>query len=444
MIISGGENVYSAEVESAVHNHPAVLECAVFGVPHPRWGEAVHAVVVTRPGATLTEAELLAHCRAQIAGYKCPRSVEIATAPLPRSAAGKIQKVPLRAALARGGTMNEKEQAPIRDTTRRAALALAGAMAAAFALPRPLRAAEWRPSRGMRIVVPAPPGGITDIGARLVAARFQSAWGQPVVVDNRAGGGGVTGTVEFLRAAPDGHTLLVGNIGPQSIAYSLFRTLPYAATAFAPVSGIIRGPNVLVVHPSVPARTVPEFVALLRERPGALNYASSGIGQSPHLSGVWFLQLAGSQATHVPFRGSAPALVELLSGNVQFMFENLITASQHVQTGRLRALAVTSAERSALLPELPTLRETAPELAAYEVNTWVGLFGHAGAPPEAVAACNAEARAVLALPETAARLAQAGAFPHLTSVAGFDGFVAAEIAKWQQVIRREGLVLELD
>jgi tripartite-type tricarboxylate transporter receptor subunit TctC len=264
-----------------------------------------------------------------------------------------------------------------------------------------------------------------------------------VVVENRSGGGGVTGTVEFLRAPADGHTLLVGNIGPQAIAYTLFRGLPYEASAFAPVSGLIRGPNILVVHPSVQASTVAEFIALLRRRPRELNYASSGIGQSPHLAGVWFLQLAQAEATHVPFRGSAPALVELLAGNVQFMFENLIAASQHVQAGRLRALAVTSAERSPLLPDVPALRETAPEMAGYDVSTWVGLFAHAAAPPEAIAAINAEVRAALSTPETAARFAQTGSIPHMTTPEEFTAFVGREVAKWRDVIRREGLVMEL-
>jgi len=305
------------------------------------------------------------------------------------------------------------------------------------------QASDWRPSRPMRIIVPAPPGGITDIGARLVAAHMQAAWDQPVVVENRAGGGGIIGTTEFLRAAPDGYTLLVGNIGPQAIAYTLFRELPYTPAAFAPVSGLIRGPNVLVLHPSVPATTLPEFVALLRQRPNALNYASSGIGQSPHLSAVWFLQLAGATATHVPFRGSAPAMTDLLGGNVQFMFENLIAASQHVQSGRLRALGVTSAERSPLFPDLPALRELAPELAAYDVSTWVGLFAHAAAPPEAIAACNAQTQRMLSRPENATRLAQAGSQPHLTTVEQFGDFVTRETTKWRDVIRREGLVLEL-
>jgi len=264
----------------------------------------------------------------------------------------------------------------------------------------------------MRIIVPAPPGGITDIGGRIVAAQLQATWGQAVVVENRSGGGGVTGTVEFLRAPADGHTLLVGNIGPQAIAYTLFRGLPYEASAFAPVSGLIRGPNILVVHPSVEATTVADFIALLRRRPRELNYASSGIGQSPHLAGVWFLQLAQAEATHVPFRGSAPALVELLAGNVQFMF-------------------------------VPALRETAAELAGYDVSTWVGLFAHASAPAEAIAAINAEVRAVLGTPDTALRFAQAGSIPHVTTPEQFTEFVGREVTKWRDVIRREGLVMEL-
>ena len=278
---------------------------------------------------------------------------------------------------------------------------------------------------------------------RIVAAQLQAAWGQPVVVENRSGGGGVTGTVEFLRAPADGHTLLVGNIGPQAIAYTLFGGLPYEASAFAPVAGLIREPNILVVHLSVPVTNVAEFIALLRRRPRELNYASSGIRQSPHLAGVWFLQLAQAEATHVPFHGSAPALVELLAGNIKFTFENLIAASQHIQAGRLRALAVTSAERSPLLHDVPTLRAAAPEMAGYDVSTWVGLFAPTAAPPEAVAAINAEVRAVLSAKETEARLSQTGSTPHLTTPEQFNDFVTGEVAKWRDVIRREGLVMEL-
>jgi tripartite-type tricarboxylate transporter receptor subunit TctC len=320
---------------------------------------------------------------------------------------------------------------------------LIGGAATLAALPALAQAEEWRPSRPLRIIVPAPPGGITDIAGRMLANHLQATWGQPCVVDNRAGGGGVTGTVEFLRSAPDGHTLLVGNIGPQATAYTLFRNLPYQPEALAPVSGLIRGPNILVVHPSVPAHTVGEFVAWLRANPRAGNYASSGIGQSPHLSGVWFLQLTGTQATHVPFRGSAPAMAALLAGDVQFMFENLIAASEQVQAGRLRALAVTPAARSPLLPQVPALRETLPQLSAYDVSTWVGLFVHGGAPQAAKVAHNAEATRLLNQPEARATLQRRGSDPHVTTLAEFQSFVAAEIVKWRDVVQREGLVMEM-
>jgi tripartite-type tricarboxylate transporter receptor subunit TctC len=317
-------------------------------------------------------------------------------------------------------------------TPRRGLLAAtSGLIASAATGTRQAAAQAWRPSRPVRIILPAPPGGITDIGARMLANQLQSAWNQPVVVDNRAGGGGVPGTVEFLRAAPDGHTVLVGNIGPQATAYTLFRNLPYAPEALAPVSGLIRGPNILVVHPSLPAQTVPELVAWLKANPQGGNYASSGIGQSPHLSGVWFLQLTGTQATHVPFRGSAPALTALLAGDVNIMFENLIAASEHVQAGRLRALAVTTQGRSPLLPAVPAMRETMPELAAYDVSTWVALFLHAAAPAAAQEAYNAEATTFLRLPETRAALERRGSEPHVTTVAEFRAFVAGEIAKWR-------------
>ncbi|HYF07020.1 MAG TPA: tripartite tricarboxylate transporter substrate binding protein, partial [Acetobacteraceae bacterium] len=295
-----------------------------------------------------------------------------------------------------------------------------------------------------RLVCPAPPGGITDIGARMVANYLQSRWGQPVVVDNRAGAGGVIGTQEFLRLPADRHTLLIGNVGPQATAYTLFRNLPYRAEQLAPLSGIIRGPNILVVHPSVPVRTVPEFVAWLRANPGRASYASSGNGQSPHLSGVWFHQLTGTQATHVPYRGSAPAMTDLLAGNVQFMFENLIAASEAVQAGRLRALAVTTTTRSPLLPEVPAMRETMPELAAYDVSTWVGAFAHAGTPPEVMAAYNSALREMLSLPESVTALQRRGSEAHVTTVAEFEAFVSREIAKWREVVSREGLVVEMN
>ncbi len=322
-------------------------------------------------------------------------------------------------------------------TTRRAALA-----APLAALPAAARAQAWRPSGPMRIIVPAAPGGTTDIMARMLAQHLQSRFGVNVVADNRSGGGGTIGTLETLRAAPDGLTLLSGNIGPQSIAYSLFRNMQYRPADLQPVGNMIRGPNVLLVHPSIPVRTVPEFVEYLRRNPG-LPYGSSGVGQSPHLSGVWFTQLTGTEATHVPFRGAGPLMLDLIAGNVRFSFDNLTTSVQQIRAGQVRALAVTSADRNAQMPELPPLRETMPQLANYEVNTWFGMFARAGIPAPALAALNAEINTLLATSETRRRFTEMGGVPMPGSPDDFARFVQAEIEKWAAVIRREGLQMEV-
>ncbi len=322
--------------------------------------------------------------------------------------------------------------------TRRAALALP-----ALLLPAAARAqAEWRPTQQMRVIVPAAPGGTTDIMARILAAHMQQRWGVNAVAENRSGGGGTIGTMEVVRAPADGHTLLSGNIGPQAIGYSLFRNLGYRPESLVPVGNMIRGPNVLVVHPSVPARTVPEFVAYLRANPGKLSYGSPGVGQSPHLSGVWFHQLTNTEGTHVPFRGAGPAAIELVAGNIQYMFDNLTTGIEQVRAGRVRALGVTSAERNPQLPDIPAIRETMPELAPYEVNTWFGMFAPANTPAPAVRAINAQINALLAMPETQARFAQMGGVAMPGTPEDFAAFVRAEIEKWQAVIRREGLQMD--
>ena len=325
------------------------------------------------------------------------------------------------------------------QTTRRVALALPAAMLAAPALAQ----ADWRPTQQMRIIVPAAPGGTTDIMARLLGAHLQARLGTTVVAENRSGGGGTIGTLDLLRAPADGHVLLSGNIGPQSIAYSLFRNLQYRAEQLQPVGNMIRGPNVLLVHPSIPVTTVPEFVAHLKRNPGRLAYGSSGVGQSPHLSGVWFSQLTGTEATHVPFRGAGPLMLDLIAGNVQFSFDNLTTSVQQIRAGQVRALAVTSADRSTQMPELPALRETMPELANYDVSTWFGMFAAAGIPAAALRTLNAEINALLGTAETQARFAQMGGVPMPGTPEDFGAFVQSEITKWRGVIQREGLQIDV-
>ena len=329
----------------------------------------------------------------------------------------------------------------MRRVTRRSALLLpAPFLADAARAQAPAR--PWRPATQVRVIVPAAPGGTTDIMARLCAQHLQARWGVPVAVENRSGAGGTIGTLEATRAAPDGLTLLSGNIGPQAIAYSLFRNLPYREDQIAPVSGQIRGPNVLVVNAAAPVQTMAEFVAWLRREPGRVTYASTGVGQSTHLSPVWMLQLLNAQAIHVPFRGSAPAQTELLSGNVGFLVDNLTGVIEQVRAGRLRAVAVTSAERSPGLPDVPTMREASPELAGYEVNTWFGLFAPGGTPAPIVRAVNAEIGALLDSPDTERRFTELGGVPMRGPPEAFAAFVQSEIAKWRGVIRKEGLQLD--
>ena len=320
--------------------------------------------------------------------------------------------------------------------SRRAALALPAL------IPTVARAQAWQPRSQVRIVVGSAAGGTTDVMARLVAQYLQTKWAVPVVVENRTGAGGTIGTLEVVRARPDGLTFFKGNIGPQAIAYSLFRNLPYKPDQLINIAGTIRGPNVLVVNATNPVKTMPEFASWLRANPGKIPYASTGTGQSTHLSPVWLLQLLNVEAIHIAQRGSAPAQTDLLAGNVGFLIDNLTGVMEQIKAGRVRALAVTSAERNAQLPDVPTMRESLPELASYEVNTWFGLFGPAGLPPEVTASVNAEIGSFLDLPATRTRFEELGGAPFKVTPAEFDRFVAAEIAKWRAVIQKEGLQLD--
>ena len=332
-----------------------------------------------------------------------------------------------------------------RRLSRRTALATAAALPAATLLPRGLRAqAAGKPRQGIRIVVPAAPGGTTDIVARLLAAHLQQAWGQSCVVDNKSGAGGVIGSNEVVKSPPDGHTALMGNIGPQSIAYSLYRNMPYKPDSLVSVSAVITAPNVLVVHPSVPAKTVPEFVAWLKAENGKVSYASSGTGQSPHLSGAWFLQLTGTKATHVPYRGAAPALNDLIAGVTQYFFDNLTTSIEFMRAGKLRALGLTSAQRNPLMPDLVPICETMPELKPFDVSTWFGVFLPAGTPKPVVDAYNAEMKVWLDDAKTRERFTAMAGFPAWGTPADFDKFVKGQIALWKSVIDKEGLQLDVN
>ena len=327
------------------------------------------------------------------------------------------------------------------DISRRMLIGAASASCMAHTIPTRAQGG-WRPGETVSVIVPAAPGGTTDIMGRLLAAHLQSRWGQNVVAENKSGAGGVIGTMEVVRARPDGHTMLMGNIGPQSIAYSLFRDLPYKPGDLVPVSDMIRGPNVLVLHPSVPAGSVAEFVGHLKRNPGKLSYGTPGLGQSPHLSGVWFHQLTETQGVPVHYRGAAPAMVALVGGDIQYMFDNLTTAIEQVRAGRVKALAVTSAERNPQLPELPALRETMPGLADYDVSTWFGACYPAMTPETAGHVTNTENKFRLDMPDTRPRLTQMVGDPAYGTPHRFDAFEMPEIEKWRCVIRRQELQLE--
>ena len=304
--------------------------------------------------------------------------------------------------------------------TRRAALIGASAFPAAALLSAGARAqAAWTPTQQVRVVVPAAPGGGTDIMGRLLAAHLQEAWGQPCVVDNKSGAGGVIGSTEVVKSKPDGTTILMGNIGPQAIAYSLYRNMPYTPASLIPVSNAITAPNVLVVHPSVPAKTVPEFVAWLKAQNGKASYASSGTGQSPHLSAAWFLQLTGTKAEHVPYRGAAPALNDLTAGVTQFFFDNLTTS-------------------------IELICETMPELKPFDVSTWFGVFLPAGTPKPIVDSLNAQMKIWLDSPKTKERIAAMASVPAYGTPEQFNQFVNAQIAQWKSVIDKEGLKLDVN
>jgi len=300
----------------------------------------------------------------------------------------------------------------------------------------------WAPARPVTIVVPFPPGGATDVIARLVAGPMGQALGQPVVVENRVGGGGTVGTAAVARGAADGQTLLMGTIATHGIIPGLFPQLPYDAVAdFAPVTQCASQAYVLVVHPSVPARSVQELIALARAQPGRLTYATAGNGTAGHLTAELFRDMAGGlDMVNVPYRGAGPATSDMIGGQVSLTFDVLLTMADHIRDGRLRALAVTSAQRSAAMPDIPTLAESG--LPGYDAVGWNGLFLPARTPPAVVERLSTEARAALLRPEVKAQVERQGAEVVASTPDQFGRFVRTEIARWRDVIQRTGVRAE--
>jgi tripartite-type tricarboxylate transporter receptor subunit TctC len=292
------------------------------------------------------------------------------------------------------------------------------------------------PNKAIRIVVPFPPGGATDAAARLVAVKMAEHWGQPVLVDNRAGAGGNVGSELVAKSPADGYTLVMGVTGSHAINTSLYSKMPYDPVAdFVAISQVAVVPNVLVVHPSVPAKNLAELMALAKKEPGKLNYASLGNGTAAHLGMEMLKSEAGVDITHVPYKGSAPAVSDLLAGQVQMMVDGLPSALPHVKAGKLRAIAITSLHRAPSLPDLPTIAETYP---GFYADAWSGLFAPKGTPQPVVDKLSAEVQRILKLPEVREKLAALGAEPVGSTQAEFAAHVKKEIGKWAKVVKTSG------
>jgi tripartite-type tricarboxylate transporter receptor subunit TctC len=305
----------------------------------------------------------------------------------------------------------------------------------------PVQAADKFPSKPITIIVPFSAGGTTDILARIVGVKLGEVTGQTVIIDNRPGAGGNIGSALVARAKPDGYTLLMGTVGTHAINQTLYPKLNFDPIKdFAPLTRVANLPNLLVVHPSVPVKNVQELISYAKANPGKLNFGSSGNGSSIHLSGELFKNMTGIDMQHVPYKGSAPAVTDLLGGQISMMFDNMPSAIQHVKSGKLRPLAVTTAKRSPALPNVPTIEEAG--VKGYEATSWFGLLAPDGTPPAVVNKLNADLVKILAMPDVKKQMAEQGAEPYSETPAAFAGFIKAETAKWAKVVKASGAVVD--
>lgn len=301
--------------------------------------------------------------------------------------------------------------------------------------------AQSFPTSPVRVVVPFAAGGGTDAVARAIAPTLSDLLGQSVVIDNRAGANGAIGAAEVKRAEPDGHSILLGAAGTMVVAPHLRRDLPFDTQKdFVPIALAASSPFVVAVHPSVPAGSLRELIALAKNSPGKLNYGSSGAGGAPHLAGELFEYMAGIHAVHVPYRGLAPAVTDLIGGQIQMLFVDVGVAMPHVKAGRIKALAITSAQRSPIAPELPTVAESG--LPGYSAGTWYGFFAPRGTPEPAIRRLGADIVKALESNEVRSRLISLGAEAAVLSGERFAGYVSEESAKWGKLIRDAGIKLD--
>ena len=303
-------------------------------------------------------------------------------------------------------------------------------------------AAQSYPAKAVHVVVPYPAGGYYDLLARVIGGKLQETWGQPFVVENRVGANGIIGTDYTAKAAPDGYTILMGGIGPLGINPSMYPKLPYNAVRdFAPIIHVATAPNVLVVNPSVPVRTVSELIALAKAKPGALTFSSAGTGSSQHLSGEMLKMIEGINITHIPYKGSAPGVTAVLSGEVTMMFGTMADVVEHIRGNKLRALAVTGATRIAVLPEVPTMVEAG--VAGYEATAWFGMVAPVAVPRDIIVKLNQEVGRILKMPDVLARISQQGSAEIVGGTPEqFGEFIRSEVVKWSKVIKEAGIKSE--
>ena len=322
---------------------------------------------------------------------------------------------------------------------RRDFLSATGAGALAVALPQHAFAQAY-PNKPLKFIVGFAPGGATDVVGRLMAKKLGDALGQPVIIENKAGGSSNIGAEAAARSAPDGYTFYVNAI-TNAINASLYSKLPFDfAKDFEPVALFAKVPNILVIHPSVPAKSLKELIDYARANPGKLSYASSGSGTSIHMCGELFKILAKVDLVHIPYKGSAPAMTDMIGGQVQVMFDNMPSALPHVKAGKLRALAVTSAQRSASAPDVLTMGEAG--LAGFDVQSWFGLMAPKGTPKEIIARINAESNKALASADIKERFMDLGAVPVPLSTEAYGEFIREEITRWAEVVKVSGAKVE--
>ncbi len=317
---------------------------------------------------------------------------------------------------------------------------------AAFAAPAAERAANdpaaAYPSRPIRIIITVVPGGGADVTSRAIAAKLTEAWGQQAIVDNRPGGNGVVGMDIAKHSTPDGHTLVLGTIGPVAVNPSLYSKLPYDPVKdYEPITRAVSALNVLVVHPSVPAKSVKELIAHAKANPGKLTYGSSGVGFADHLAGELFSSLAGVKMNHVPYKGGAPAMLDLVGGNIQLIFATVSTALGSMKANRIRPLAVTFAKRVPQFAELPTVAEAG--VPGFAVDNWYGVLAPRGTPRPIVTKLHGQINAILDMPDVKERLAGLGIFPFTTPTPeAFRDYIKSEIAKYGKVVKESGIKVD--